>query len=57
MSKTSDERINIRCTIKEKKLLKDLASSKNMSISDYIKDKVFGRKLNIRVTEKGIKEV
>ena len=57
MKKTSDEKIIFRCTVKEKKLLKELAHNNNMNVSDYIKHKVFGRKLTIRVTENGIKEI
>lgn len=57
MSKTSEERINIRCTAREKKLLKELAKKKGVSISDLIKDKVFGRSLKIRITENGVREV
>lgn len=57
VEKKQSQVIQMRCTHKEKTLLFELAKEKGMTLSDYIKDKVFGRKVSIRVTEKGIKEV
>lgn len=57
MKKTSEEKINIRCTVKEKKLLKELAKRAGLTISDYIKNKALGRKVEIRVSTIGIEEV
>lgn len=55
MKKTSH--IVLRCSEKEKELLRELAKDKGLTLTEYIKNKVFGRKLEIRVTEKGVKEV
>jgi len=49
--------IVVRCSEREKALLKELAEAKGLTITDYIKNKVFGRKVEIRVTEKGVREV
>lgn len=51
------EHIIIRCTEKEKKMLKKMADSKDKTITDYIKDKLFGRKAAVRITKNEMKEV
>lgn len=56
MSK-KDSNIIIRCNEREKALIKELAKEKGLTVTEYIKVKVFGRKLECRVTEKGIREV
>lgn len=57
MKNKSTTSINIRCTPKEKKLLKELSKKSGMTISDYIKNKTLGRKLEARVSTIGIEEV
>ena len=51
------ENIIIRCTEKEKKMLKKMAESKDKTITDYIKDKIFGRSALVRITKDGMREV
>lgn len=57
MKAKSTININIRCTPKEKKLLKELSKKAGLTISDYIKNKALGRKVEIRVSTIGIEEV
>lgn len=49
MKKTSH--IVLRCTPKEKELLRSLAKEKGVTLTDYVKDKVFGKLIEIRITE------
>ena len=47
------EKVQFRLTKKEKAQLKEWASDRGMSISEYIKEKLFGRKVTIRYIDQG----
>lgn len=61
MKKEVRTRIDIRCTKKEKELLIELAKDRGMTLSEYCKEKLLGRKVTIRYLdvkyEKEFKEV
>lgn len=44
-------RIDIRCTPEEKIKIKELARDRGMTISEYVKEKIFGRKIVVRFHE------
>lgn len=44
-------RIDVRCSNKEKDLLKELSKDRGMTVSEYIREKLFGRKVTVRYTE------
>lgn len=49
--------IVLRCTSKEKELLRSLAKEKGVNLTDYVKDKLFGRIIVLREIEKRVSEV
>ena len=48
IKKNDKHRIDIRCTKKEKEMVQTLARDCGLSVSEYIKQKLFGRKMMIR---------
>lgn len=52
-------RIDVRCSVKEKKLLMDLARARGMTASELIREMIFGRKVTVRYRDigKGQKEI
>lgn len=58
MKKEVRSRIDIRCTQKEKERLQELASEANMTLSEWAKQKLLGRKVTVRYLDaKGKKEI
>ena len=49
--------LQIRCTQKEKELLKSLALEHGQTVSEYFRTKVFGNRMTVVITKKGIKEI
>lgn len=54
--KESRHRIDIRVTKKEKEIIQEWARCKGMTTSEYIREKVFGRKVVVRYLDQGIGE-
>jgi hypothetical protein len=55
-------RIDVRCSKKEKELIEELAKDRGLTVSEFIREKLFGRKMTIRYLDRGqgekeIKEV
>lgn len=61
MNKTKENRtrIDVRCTQKEKEMITELARDRGMTVSEYIKDRLFGRKVTVRYMDigKGEREI
>lgn len=47
------ERVDIRLTKEEKNKLKELARDRGMTVSEYVREKIFGRKVTIRWQDQG----
>ena len=47
------ERVDIRLTKDEKKKLKELANDRGMTVSEYVREKIFGRKVVLRWQDQG----
>ncbi|MFM1782200.1 MAG: hypothetical protein RLZZ181_1005 [Pseudomonadota bacterium] len=55
-------RIDVRCSKKEKELIEELARDRGLTVSEFIREKLFGRKMTVRYLDRGqgereIKEV
>lgn len=50
-----DKTIVFRCSDQEKALLKELAKSNNQTLSEYIKERLFGKKVVMRVNKDEVK--
>jgi hypothetical protein len=44
-------RIDIRCTPKEKELLQEMARETGYTVSEYVRVKLFGRKVTVRLSK------
>jgi predicted DNA binding CopG/RHH family protein len=53
MKKEKKTRIDVRCTEKEKEYLKELARDRGMTTSEYIREKLFGKKMVVRYLDQG----
>jgi hypothetical protein len=49
----NNTRIDIRCTKQEKETLKVLAKDRGMTVSEFVKSKLFGRKITVRYLDQG----
>lgn len=47
------ERVDIRLTKEEKNKLKELARDRGMTVSEYVREKIFGRKVVVRWQDQG----
>ena len=50
-TKETRTRIDIRCSDREKALLSELAEDRGMTLSEYIREKLFGRKVTVRLLD------
>lgn len=58
MKKDARTRIDIRCSEKEKEKLLELASDRGMTLSEYCREKLLGRKVTVRYLDaKGEKKI
>ena len=48
MKKETRTRIDIRCSEKEKAKLQELAKDRGMTLSEYCRDRLLGRKVTVR---------
>jgi len=53
MKKEARTRIDIRCSPKEKALLQELADDAGMTLSEYCRQKLLGRKVTVRYIDQG----
>lgn len=44
-------RVDIRMTVKEKKLLKELARDRGLTLSEYVRERLMGREMTVRIGE------
>lgn len=52
-------RFDIRCTKKERAILEELAKDRGITVSELVREKLFGRKVTVRYYDvgKGEKEI
>ena len=58
MKKEARTRIDIRCSAKEKAALLELAKNRGMTLSEYCRERLLGRKVTVRYLDhKGQKDI
>jgi hypothetical protein len=55
--KKDRSRIDIRCTVKEKELIKKMAKAAGLDMSEFIREQLFGKRVVLRVTDSNLEEV
>lgn len=56
MIKDKNTRVDVRMRESEKRKLQELAKDRGLTMSEYIKEKLFGRKVTVRWKDRGEKD-